>query len=59
MKQKYWIILVCLVAAVSVITGLYMSKRQQDQMSELFRKLDDMNIKMDELDVETKSMATE
>ena len=58
MKQKYWIILVGLMAVLFVVAGLIMSKRQQDQMSELSRKMDEMNIKMDELDVETKSMAS-
>ena len=28
MKQKYWIILVCLVAALFLFTNLAMSKRQ-------------------------------
>ena len=59
MKQKYWIILVGLMAVLFVVAGLIMSKRQQDQMSELSRKMDEMNIKMDELDVETKSVASE
>ena len=59
MKQKYWIILISLLAAVLIIFGIVLSKRQQDQMSELLNRMDEMNGKMDELDVRAESMTAE
>ena len=56
MKNKIWIIIVCVMFAAFVISGIVMSQRQQDQMAELSRKMDEMNGKMDELDVQTASM---
>ena len=56
MKQKHWIMLGCLAIAVLAALSLALSGSQQKQIQALSQAINDMTVKIDELDVQIESM---